>query len=472
MNRVYQKIGDFLPYPFKLGLKYLGGAIPLPIRYGPAFTRTLKFLKRSQWWSKKELEEYQMRQLRRLLDHSFENVPYYRRNFQERGLKPQDIHTLGDLKKLPFTTKQIFQNNLEDLTAKNIPRAKLLKVTTGGSIGIPLTFFEEKRLGYTREAAFMTAQWERVGYRLGDKRAVFRGEIIPRSKENIFWKYDPLNKALLMSSFHLREENLSRYLIKLREFKPVFIHGYPSAISILAKYMKDRGSGLSVPLKAILCGSETIYDWQRKLFRDVFQCRVFSWYGHSEKVLLGGECEQSTYYHFFPEYGYLELIDKNGDSIAEEGAIGELVGTGFNNYATPFIRYRTGDLGVYTSKRCACGRNYPLLKRVEGRLQDFFMARSGTPINLTSLIFAQHFQALTQIKEFQIEQGGEASITVRIVKSDNYTRKDEAEIRTNLSNSLGEGVEIIFEYVKTIPRTKRGKYRFFIQRSNSGENGG
>lgn len=91
-----------LPYPLKRGLKYVYGAIPVPIRYGKVFRDTYAFLQQSQWWSRKELEVYQLQQLSTLLQHVYENVPYYRRVFDERGLKPKDIQDFRDLQMLPY----------------------------------------------------------------------------------------------------------------------------------------------------------------------------------------------------------------------------------------------------------------------------------------------------------------------------------------------------------------------------------
>ncbi len=138
-------LANSLPYPLKQGLKYVYGAIPLPIRYGKVFRETYAFLQESQWWSRERLEEYQLEQLSKLLHHAYENVPYYRRIFDERGLKPKDIQDFKDLQKLPYLTKEIIQDNLPDLVARNYPRSKLQYATTGGSTGIPMGFYLEKK---------------------------------------------------------------------------------------------------------------------------------------------------------------------------------------------------------------------------------------------------------------------------------------------------------------------------------------
>jgi len=130
-----------------------------------AYRKLYTFLQESQWWSREELEAYQMEALSRLLDHAYENVPYYRRVFRERGLVPEDIATLSDLELLPFLTKEIVQANLPDLKARNYPESAFEYVRTSGSTGTPMGFYYEKGASRVREWAFMKTQWDRIGYR-------------------------------------------------------------------------------------------------------------------------------------------------------------------------------------------------------------------------------------------------------------------------------------------------------------------
>ena len=379
IGKVYRK----LPKSVQYAARYAYSTIPLPIRYGKVFWETYNFLPESQWWSREQLEEYQLEQLSKLLHHAYENVPYYHRIFDERGLKPKDIQDFKDLQKLPYLTKEIIQENLPDLVARNYPRSKLQYVTTGGSTGIPLGFYLENGVSNAKEWAFMLTQWNRVGFKIGDRCVVLRGNVVESASKGKFWEYDPVNKNLILSSYHLTDENMPKYIQKIKKFKPDFIQAYPSAITILAKFMKENDIKPFPTIKAILCGSENLYSWQRELLEDVFQCRVYSWYGHAEQAVLAGECEKNTYYHIFPEYGFVEIIGNDGKPVTDENEMGEIVATGFNNFAMPFIRYRTMDLAVCSNSKCSCGRNYALLKRVEGRLQEFILSKTGNLMPLT-----------------------------------------------------------------------------------------
>ncbi|MBE9594176.1 MAG: phenylacetate--CoA ligase family protein, partial [Proteobacteria bacterium] len=236
----FKDLAKNLPYPLKQGLKYAYGAIPLSIRYGKVFRETYAFLQESQRWSREQLEEYQLQQLTRLLRHAYENVPYYRRVFDDRGLKPEDVQDFKDLQKLPYLTKEIIQENLPSLIARNYPKSRLQHATTGGSTGIPLGFYHEKGASGAKEWAFMLSQWNRVGFKLGDRCVVLRSNVVCSASKGKFWEYDPVNKNLILSSYHLTDENMPEYIKKISEFKPDFIQAYPSSITILAKFMKEN----------------------------------------------------------------------------------------------------------------------------------------------------------------------------------------------------------------------------------------
>ena len=451
-----------LPYPTKQGLKYIYGAIPARFRYGKVFWDTYYFLQESQWWSREKLEEYQMQQLRKLLHHAYENVPYYRRVFDERGLKPKNIQDFDDFGKLPYLTKEIIQENLPDLVARNYHSSKLQYVTSSGSTGIPLGFYWERGVTDSKEHAFITTLWGRVGFELGDRCVVLRGDVVHGACKAKFWEYDPVNKNLILSSYHMTDEILPNYIANIREFRPDFIQAYPSVITILARFMKKNNIGPFPTVKAILCASENLYPWQRELLEEVMKCRVWSFYGHSERAALAGECEVSTHYHISPEYGYLELIGNNGNEVAKDAEIGEVVATGFNNFATPFIRYKTLDLGVSSSKKCQCGRQYQLLERIEGRLQELIITEAGRLVSMT--LINMHSDALDNIKQFQFYQDKKGEATFSIVKKDTYTERDTEYIRRELHKEVGDDMELKIRFVDHIPRTQSGKCRFLIQK--------
>jgi phenylacetate-CoA ligase len=220
-------------------------------------------------------------------------------------------------------------------------------------------------------------------------------------------------------------------------------------------------------LKAVLCGSEKLFESHRDLMRKVFECRIFSWYGHSEYAVLAGECENSEDYHVFPEYGYTEFVkvDHNFDDIQED--IYEVVATGFNNYALPFIRYKTGDYAILKKGYCdRCLRKYPLIKEIVGREQDYVVIEDGRLVSLTALIFGQHLKSFSKTKKMQIEQRKIGEIIVHIIPSGIFTEEDETEMKQVMQRCVGKGLNVTFEYPDDIKPTRSGKHTFLKQHLN------
>ena len=432
--------------------------------YIKTFYHTYTFLQKSQWWSRAKLEEYQMQQLSKLLHHAYENVPYYRKVFDERGLRPKDVQDFSDLQKLPSLTKEIIRDNFNDLKATNYPQEKLEYVTTGGSTGVPLGLYYERGVSRAQEWAFMKTQWDRVGYRFRDKCVVLRDYVVKSANKGKFWESALFGRWLILSSYHMTDETLPKYIDKIRKFKPKFIQAYPSAITILARFMRENDVKPFPTVKAILCSSENLYSWQRDLLEEVFQCRVYSWYGHTERAVLAGECEKSIYYHVFPEYGFVELIGKDGKPVTNQDEIGEIVATGLNNLFMPLIRYRTADLGIYAGYGCECGRNYPLLNRVEGRLQEFIVANDGSLISLGAIIGGIHEAEWTKVKQTQFLQEIPGELVIKVVKDPSYSNAEVEAYVLRLFKARLEGrCKLSVKFVDHIPRTRRGKYRFLIQ---------
>ena len=426
------------------------------------YRRMYTLLRRSRWWSREELLAYQAEALSRLLDHAYENVPYYRRIFDERGLVPADIRTPGDLALLPFLTKEIVQANLADLKARNYPESAFEYVRTSGSTGTPMGFYYERGTSRAKEWAFMKVQWDRVGYRFTDRCVVLRGHVVNPASDGACWRKALFGRWLIMSSHLMTDETLPSYIDRIRRFRPRFIHAYPSTAVILARYMREHEIEAFPTVQAVLCGSENLYPWQRNLLAEVFGCRVFSWYGNSEQTVLAGECEESAHYHIFPEYGVVELIGQDGLPIEGPGAMGEVVATNLTNFVCPLIRYRTMDVAVATDERCSCGRQYPLLERVEGRLQEFIVTRSGHLISVTPINYESG--AFERIQQFQMCQEEMGELIMRIVRKPTYTDEDTRQLIRELRWQLGDEVNVHIRFVDEIPRTRGGKFRYLIQK--------
>jgi phenylacetate-CoA ligase len=413
-------------------------------------------LKRSQWWTEDQLHDYQNEQLQLLVKHAYEHVPFYHRVFREHKLTPTDIRSAEDLPKLPLLTKDIIRLNINELVATNIPPRELEETKTSGSTVSPLSLFWQRSFTDQREKAFLWTSWNIAGYRFNHPRVDFSLERVERGS----WQYDPLERVLLLPAVALGREQLDRYIEIIHEFRPKVLKSIPSNLIPLARHMADHRLARFDSLQIILCGSEMIYPWQRSLIEKVFGVRLFSWYGQTERVVLGTECEQSSRYHLFPEYGITEIVDAGGLPVTPAKAKGRMVGTGFNNYAMPLVRYQLGDIGAIAAKGCSCGRSYPILSTFEGREQEYIINAKGELIPMVSITYSS---ILEKARQFQFYQEKEGRITLRVVPFAIITRQDIESMRRKLENELPD-VDVQIIIVDEIARGRRGKSKYIIQK--------
>jgi phenylacetate-CoA ligase len=431
----------------------------------PAYWRTVarweSFIETSERWSPDRLAAHQLQELQSLVQHAYDNVPYYTRLFDAAAIEPRDIKALEDVRHIPTIGKRDLQEHLTELLATNIPARRRKYSTSGGSTGIPVGFYHDRRATSAKGSAFMIAQWRRVGYEPGDRSAILRGTVVSNGD---LTEVLPFRNALLMSSYHLTDDLMPTYLERLRAFRPKYIQAYPSSITLLARYMLEHDEKPLLGLRAVLCGSENIYDGQRHQIEQAFQSRVFSWYGQSEVVCLAGECEHDGRLHIFPQYGITELLDTDNKPITQPGTVGEIVGTGFLSRAMPLIRYRTMDMASYAPGTCEmCHRPYKLLERIEGRLQEFIVTSTGRYISMTAI--NMHSPVFDNVRQFRFYQDTPGSVTLRVVPKSTYNPlADKDQIGKELAVKLGNDVSLSIEVVDEISRGPRGKYRFLEQK--------
>jgi len=440
MHRFIFKMGYFLKRPEV-------------IRYYNKFQRT-------QWTHFESLKKHQNKQLQKLVEFTHANVPYYAKLFNQLGIKPNDITTVEDLEKLPILTKQTIKENWQDFIPQNTNKVKYLNGSTGGSTGIPLKY-RMSVCDYERGVGLLYRGWGYGGYKLGDKIAVIAGSsLIPNLRSESRRKIQDLFlNCRHYSSFKMSEENLFKYFYNINNWKPCFIRGYASSIYLFAKFIQENNLKLEFQLKAIFTTAEKLFDKQRKLIEQVLGVKVFDNYGLHDGGISAYECERHIGMHIDMERAILETVsDENKQVFNQEGRI---LATSLYNYALPFIRYDTGDLGVVSQSKCSCGRKTLLLKKMLGRITDFLKLNDiiiGSPV-LTVLM------GKFDVKQYQIIQKSSNSIVCKIIKEKAYKREDEDFIRKSFYVHVGE-IDIEFDYVDSIPTTESGKYKFIIKDLN------
>ncbi len=419
-----------------------------------------RFLREAEDWDIEKIKEYELNELRRISGFAYKNTTGYKKLFERCGLSAESIHNLEDFTNSPFLTKEMIRDNLQDFSAAIVPNSYY--ITTGGSTGVPTRMYRDD-ISFAKELASKAHQYKRVGWREGDRQIVFRGLQIDTPDHTEFF---PEFNELRCSTYRFGTIDMETYRQKAFEFQPEWIRCYPSSGYIFARYLKDAGKDFP-PIKGILCSSEQLYDFQKRLFEEVFgaDVKIFSHYGHYEMSALAGFCENTEDYHVLPQYGYVELLDKDDRQVTKPGAVGEIVATSFIMHATPFIRYRTEDLAVFKSFGCkSCGRPYQVWERIEGRLQELIETKTGRLISTSML--NMHDDSYAYLKQFQFHQKEKGNVIFRFVPKQNLTDEVLRETQAKLQSKLGGDIILQMEAVKEIPLTKRGKHRLLIQELN------
>ncbi len=426
-------------------------------RYGGAWKQYYSNLLRSELYNGKELEKLQGELFKKLLIHACKYVPYYREEFgfdsEIKNERWQDL-LLG----LPLLNKSIVRSDSKRFISEFYSRSKLIRLNTSGTTGTPLTVFVTPKARKLNYAFFSRSKkWAGVeGMRV--RSATFAGRTIvsPNQTKPPFWRKNMVVNNTLFSSYHLSDANLKFYVNRLIELQPVFIDSYPSSINAVADYCIENNI-TSIKPKAIITSAETLFDHQRNKIESAFGCPVFDQYGCTEQAVFVSQCRFGNY-HVNPEYGLLEVVDKKGQ-VVPDGAIGEIVCTGFTNYAMPLIRYKIGDLGALSSKKCECGLHFPVLEKIVGRVDDVLITPDGRFIGRLDPVFKG---VASSIKEAQIVQYVKNTITIKIVKDRRYKKEHGEFIVKELIKRMGEEVDFKIEFVTKIPRTKSGKFRAVV----------
>lgn len=415
----------------------------------------LKSLEQSQWWTPERIAQHQLDGLRRLVNSARREVPYYRQLFNRLDIVPERIHSLADLSQIPPLTKTHIRANLDALKSERA--GPLKRYNTGGSSGEPLIFFMGKsRISHDVAAKWRATRW--WGVDIGDPEIVIWGSPIEVGTQDRIKAFrDRVLRTHLLPAFEMSAANLARFVAEIRSIRPRMIFGYPSALAHIAGYARDEGIRLDdVGVKVAFVTSERLYDHQRSLIQEVLGCPVANGYGGRDAGFIAHECPGGAM-HISAEDIIVETVDEDGNTVPS-GTSGEIVVTHLATTEFPFIRYRTGDVGVIGTEPCACGRGLPVLKEVQGRTTDFVIAHDGTVLHGLALIYV--IRDLHGVRKFKIVQERLDLTRVLLVTDTTFDKGLVGTIETSFKQRLGAQVTIAVDLVSDLPSEKSGKYRY------------
>jgi phenylacetate-CoA ligase len=418
-----------------------------------------KEMESSQWWNDKLLREFQFSRLCQLLKHAQAHVPYYRKLFSETGFKPENIRSISDLTQIPLLDKSIIRNNSEEIKSE-IAR-DLDRFNTGGSSGEPLIFYiGKKRVSHDVAAKWRATRW--WGVDIGDPEIVVWGSPIELNvQDNIRILRDHLFRTKLLPAFEMSEQKLDSFLGQIRAMRPKMLFGYPSALSHIATHAEAKGQNMNdLGIKVAFVTSERLYDEQRLQINRTFGCPVANGYGSRDAGFIAHECPQGGM-HITAEDIIVEIVNPNGKSLPP-GESGEIVVTHLATEDFPFIRYRTGDIGILDTNICSCGRGLPMLKEIQGRSTDFLTAQDGTIMHGLALVYI--LRDLPQICAFKIVQESLDLTNVYIVSENGLSQEIREKTEQEFRNRLGKNVKISILEVAEISAEKSGKFRYVVSK--------
>ena len=444
----------------------LYGLLPDRLRHGEDYPR---YRAEAALSSPAEIKQLADERLRETLRWAAGTVPAYAA-LTARLLT--DMPASEWLALFPLMTKLDYKRAPENYLSTACTAADRLPMQTSGSVSEPFRFSLHKGVSRAKEAAYIEAFSQRIGLTRQDVVLSLRGRNVRGSAADggPLQSYEPIKRMLWISPNHLDAAYMPRHVEAAIEHGVSFIQGYSSAVYELARWLDYNPVPRFVAaVRGVQLFSESAEPDMVALIERVFGCPVLMHYGHSERSVMAGSMPDDHRYFVWPLYGHVELIDEEGRQITEPGVQGEVVATGFDNKAMPFIRYRTGDLAMWSAGPSHPALpGYPVLERIDGRNNDYFVGRDGRRIPVASLGGLRPPEFL-QVEACQYEQHAPGRIIVRLQSATPLAPSVISVLDNYFNTKLLGLVEAKLQVVPHIERTARGKRRLMIQHIKDGE---
>ena len=425
----------------------------------PYFRHYKKFL-RTQYRPLEQVRDDQWSRLKKLLDHAYSHTAFYRERFDNLGITPADIRTWQDFEQLPLLTKDDIRGNRDRMVADNISKDLLFPKKTSGSTGVSLSFFvDEDSMQWKRGCTFRHDEW--TGWRLGERVGAVWGNPEYKKSWRGYVRNFLLHRYTFLDTLRMDEEAMTTFHAQILQEKPTLLFGHAHSLYLFAKFVQQNRLSLIRP-KGIISTAMVLHDFERALIEEVFDCKVTNRYGCEEVSLIACECDAHQGLHVNMDTLNFECL-RDGKP-AQPGVTGAVVVTDLTNYGMPFIRYLVGDTARMAEKPCTCGRTYPLIASLEGRIADYVRTPEGEYISGISL--TENFaMVLDGVKQMQIVQDEIDHLVFRVVPGEGL--RDQSlcgDIARLVRERFGASMRHDVEHVDSIQSETSGKYRFCVSK--------
>ncbi|NPV54222.1 MAG: phenylacetate--CoA ligase [Firmicutes bacterium] len=433
-------------------------------------------IKPQNYWDKdhecmprNELRKLQLERLQAVVRRVYETVPFYRRAFDEKGVKPGDIGSLEDLHRLPFTTKQDLRDNYPfGLFAR--PQGEIVRVhASSGTTGRPIV------VGYTRNDI---ASWAELTARALVSAGATRDDVV-----HVAYGYGLFTGGLGVhygaellgaTTIPMSGGNTKRQVMLMKDLGSTILACTPSYALYIAEVMEEMGIRRDeLALKAGIFGAEPWSNRMRAEIEEKLGIMALDIYGLSEVIGPGVACEcpEKNGLHVNEDHFIPEIIDPETGENLPPGEQGELVFTTITKEGIPVIRYRTRDISALYDEPCPCGRTHVRMARIMGRTDDMLIIRGVNvfPSQIESALLEvgqtePHYLLVVDRKDKLDElevwvEVSEAIIFDQVKKLEAL----ESAIRENIETTLGISVKVKLVEPKTIQRSE-GKAKRVIDK--------
>jgi phenylacetate-CoA ligase len=413
---------------------------------------------------REELEQLQLERLQATLNRVYGRVPFYRKQLDASGVAPEDVVSLGDLARLPFTTKADLRDNYPyGLFA--VPMREVVRIhASSGTTGTPTV------VGYTRNDI---RTWSNLVARILTMGGVTKDDVIQiafgyglfTGAFGLHYGAERVGASVIPAS----SGNTARQIKIMQDFKTTALVSTPSYALLIGDTVREMGIPLSaLSLKWGLFGAEPWSDAMRQEIQDRLGIVATDNYGLSEVIGPGvsGECLERNGLHISEDHFIVEVVDQETLQPVPPGGVGELVLTTLTKEAFPMIRYRTGDLTRLLPDGCPCGRTGRRMSRVLGRSDDMLIIRGVNvfPSQIETVLF--EIEGTEPHYQIVIDRKGaldEATVLVEVAESiffDQMRRQKEMveRIQKRLAQELGVSFDVKLVEKKTLERFE-GKAR-------------
>lgn len=416
------------------------------MEYSPYFNPEIETMPRQQ------LEQLQLERLKATVAHAM-NSPFYQEKFKELGITPDDIQTLDDVKRLPFTTKEDLREHYPFGLA-SVPLKDCVRLhSSSGTTGNPTVVLHTQKDLEEWANAVARCLWM-VGSRPED---VFQNSAgYGMFTAGLGFQYGAEKVGML--TVPAAAGNTKRQIKFIRDFGTTVLHAIPSYASRIYEVMKEEGCDprRDTSLRVLCIGAEPHSEEQRQRIEQNLGVKAYNSYGISEMMGPGVafECPEQNGLHIWEDYFIVEIIDPVTLQPVADGELGELVLTTINREGMPLLRYRTRDLTRILPGKCACGRTHKRLARLQGRSDDMIILKGVNifPIQIEKILLK--FRELSTDYLITLDTTGSGdvmSVEVELSQlfTDDYTRLNQ--LQREITRQLKDEI-LITPKVKLVPK--------------------